>query len=328
MPATKSGLLWGVATDYSQVDTVLKNLKIGPYEYLRHWTFKQIFEKYWPIFAAIILLILGMAGHSISVSFLVKKRTAELEKALALQAQLQHDANEAMKRLTALQKIGVVNQISSILAHEMGQPLGAISLYAEGLKEMITSGKINEKRFLSILGDIQTQADRADAIIKKVRAYRKSSPAAMQLINVSQTVSESLTNFSKTRTAENVAIKTSIEKGLFIRGDELEIELLVVNLVKNAVESVAKQEDGEVYVKLCGTDSGVLLSIEDNGPVKTIRELTDITEKLASTKENGLGLGLQIVKGIAEHHRAKLDFKVRDQNGVAVSVFFPRDYGK
>ena len=72
MPATKSGLLWGVATDYSQVDTVLKNLKIGPYEYLRHWTFKQIFEKYWPIFAAIILLILGMAGHSISVSFLVK----------------------------------------------------------------------------------------------------------------------------------------------------------------------------------------------------------------------------------------------------------------
>lgn len=328
MPATKSGLLWGVATDYSQVDTVLKNLKIGPYEYLRHWTFKQIFEKYWPIFAAIILLILGMAGHSISVSFLVKKRTAELEKALALQAQLQHDANEAMKRLTALQKIGVVNQISSILAHEMGQPLGAISLYAEGLKEMITSGKINQKRFLSILGDIQTQADRADAIIKKVRAYRKSSPAAMQLINVSQTVSESLTNFSKTRTAENVAIKTSIEKGLFIRGDELEIELLVVNLVKNAVESVAKQEDGEVYVKLCGTDSGVLLSIEDNGPVKTIRELTDITEKLASTKENGLGLGLQIVKGIAEHHRAQLDFKVRDQNGVAVSVFFPRDYGK
>ena len=80
-----------------------------------------------------------------------------------------------------------------------------------------------------------------------------------------------------------------------------------------------------MYVKLCGTDSGVLLSIEDNGPVKTIRELTDITEKLASTKENGLGLGLQIVKGIAEHHRAKLDFKVRDQNGVAVSVFFPRD---
>ena len=56
--------------------------------------------------------------------------------------------------------------------------------------------------------------------------------------------------------------------------------------------------------------------------------VTDITEKLASTKENGLGLGLQIVKGIAEHHRAKLDFKVRDQNGVAVSVFFPRDYGK
>ena len=70
----------------------------------------------------------------------MKKRTAQLRKSISERIQLEEKAKDANHRLETLQRIGVVNQLSAIFAHEMRQPLGAISLYLEGLRTMILEG--------------------------------------------------------------------------------------------------------------------------------------------------------------------------------------------
>lgn len=108
-----------------------------------------------------------------------------------------------------------------------------------------------------------------------------------------------------------------------IRGDALELELLTVNLTKNAVEAVGMEEDGFVHVTLVRTPHSIRLSVTDNGPVSNDNDVAAVKNRMNTTKENGLGLGLQIVQGIVERHQAVINFAVRRPCGLIVTVDFP-----
>ena len=102
--------------------------------------------------------------------------------------------------------------------------------------------------------------------------------------------------------------------------------LLTFNLVKNALEAVAEQPNGWVNVTLCvdpATDR-LSLVVEDNGPIRTDEEATALEGSVTSSKVNGLGLGIQIVKGIAERHQGRIRFSVRSGGGLRAEVQFPR----
>lgn len=326
MPPTRDGLLWGVATDYSSVDELFKNLKVGPYEYLRHWTVRGFVTEFKMPIIISVLLVLGLIGHSIRVGQLVRQRTQELEDALSEQKRLQLEKERIADRMTGLEKIGVVNQISSILAHEMRQPLGAIALYLEGLKTLLESGTANREKVLGTLGLIREQTARADAIVEKVRAYRKGTAGISAAIDVSGVVSKAVENVRASFDGRKAPIEAEVQPGLQIRGDMLELELLTFNLVKNALEAVAEQPNGWVNVTLCvdpATDR-LSLVVEDNGPIRTDEEAAALEGSVTSSKVNGLGLGIQIVKGIAERHQGRIRFSVRSGGGLRAEVQFPR----
>ncbi len=128
MPARSGTLRWGVATDYTRVDDLFRTLRIGPYSYLREWTMKRFIDAFWPWLMLFAAGVAGLVLHSLTVGKLVQKRTRELHATLNAYAESQKETAEATRRLETMQKIGVVNQLSSILAHETRQPLGAIAL--------------------------------------------------------------------------------------------------------------------------------------------------------------------------------------------------------
>lgn len=323
MPATENGLLWGVATDFSLVDRLLMDLHIGPYEYLNKWTIERVFDRFWPVMLAVVMLIVGLILHSLRVAQLVRVRTAELERSLKEQQLLQKQANEAVRKLNTIQKIGVINQISSILAHELRQPVGAIACYLDGLKSLVASGNAAAPKVLQVIGQISAQVDRIAGIMQKVRSYRKNPGGLNEHLNISITVSQAIETVRHSCSNWPVEIRQSIEPDLMIRGDALEIELLTINLTKNSAEAVRDQPHGWVNVALHNTAQGVELIVSDNGPIKTQAELRAIAERFETTKDDGLGLGLQIVYGIAERHRAKVVFGVRASGGLIVQVTFP-----
>lgn len=88
-PVGRDGLYWGVATDYSRVDQLFKDMKTGHYAYLRNWTVERFFRENWQWVMLVLMMVLGLIGHSVRVTKLVHLRTASLQKSLAEQKVLQ-----------------------------------------------------------------------------------------------------------------------------------------------------------------------------------------------------------------------------------------------
>lgn len=121
-----------------------------------------------------------------------------------------------------------------------------------------------------------------------------------------------------------VSFESEVPAGLFVEGDSLEIELVLRNLVKNAGESAA-QADGAPRVVLAGERIGdeVVITVTDNGPVRTKAEIDAFLVPLRSEKSGGLGLGLAIVRRIIEAYGGTIVFDVVEPQGVRVEARLP-----
>ena len=324
MPKTKEGFVWGVSTDFSQTDELLKTLKIGPYEYLREWTVRRFLSEYWPFVMLGLFCIFGMIFHWRRAEHLVQKRTTQLRKSINERVRLEAQAKDASHRLETLQRIGVVNQLSAIFAHEMRQPLGAISLYLEGLRTMLLEGEGKKENLIQVIDLIEQQNSRADEIVQKVRTYRKGKPTRDKEIDLSLILKKAADTISLSNEAAATKLICTVKEGVRVKGDPLEIELLVVNLIKNALEAVEDKKEGKVWVDLKNGGSVNQIIVSDNGDIQCEDDLKRLTGSFETTKKDGLGIGLSIVRGIAERHRGRIEFKVRNPHGLRVIVNIPK----
>lgn len=324
MPKTKEGFVWGVSTDFSQTGELLKTLKIGPYEYLREWTVRRFLSEYWPFVMLGLFCIFGMIFHWRRAEHLVQKRTSQLRKSINERVRLEAQAKDASHRLETLQRIGVVNQLSAIFAHEMRQPLGAISLYLEGLRTMILEGEGKKENLIQVIDLIEQQNSRADEIVQKVRTYRKGKPTRDKEIDLSLILKKAADTISLSNEAAATKLVCTVKESVKVKGDPLEIELLVVNLIKNALEAVEGKADGKVWVNLKTEGSVNQIIVSDNGDIQCEDDLKRLTGSFETTKKDGLGIGLSIVRGIAERHRGRIEFQVRVPHGLRVIVNIPK----
>lgn len=322
MPTIENGLRWSIANDFRPIDLLFYKLKIGPYEYLQHFSLKRFLLQYWPFIAMAFLVMLGLLLHSVTVSSLVRKRTAELVNALEHEKVLEAETLAAQNRFVRLQKVGVIGQMSSIIAHELRQPLGSIELYCYGLLRGLEDGTETPKTTAQSVERISSQAKRAAAIVDQVRAYakgdRKRTPVELQTA-----LAAAVTEAKKTTRTSGVPIRLVLEETmpLWVTANPLEIELIVVNLVKNAVEALGKRPDGAVTVRLSSAGGYAVVSVADNGAVITDADWQRVRQEyLTSEKSAGLGLGLSIVRSMTEDLGGELRFDRPVTGGLTAEV--------
>ena len=324
MPTIENGLRWSIANDFRPIDLLFYKLKIGPYEYLQHFSLKRFLLQYWPFMAMAVLVVLGLLLHSVTVSSLVRKRTAELVNALEHEKVLEAETAAAQNRFVRLQKVGVIGQMSSIIAHELRQPLGSIELYCYGLLRGLEDGTEKRKTTAQSVERIRSQTKRAAAIVDQVRAYakgdRKRTPIELQA-----TLTAAVAEAKKTTRSSGVPIQYVLQETmpLWVTANPLEIELIVVNLVKNAVEALRKCLGGEVRVALSSAGGYAVVSVADNGAVITDADWERVRQEyLTSEKSAGLGLGLSIVRSMTEDLGGELRFDRPVTGGLTAEVRF------
>ena len=322
MPPIGDDVRWSIATDFRGVDNLFRTLKIGPYEYLATFSFKRFIAHYWPGFAIALTLLIALVLHSVTVGTLVRRRTRELEASLKRENELSQETVAAQNRFLALQKVGIVGQMSSIIAHELRQPLAAISMQAFGLMRRFENGTVTRDAALTALDKISHQTDRAGAIVDQVRAYAKGDRRRAPL-EINRTVSDAVAEARKSFRNLGVPMEfTPSPTPIYTTANPLEIELIVINLLKNAAEAVKMGGiAGVVRCRITGFPGSPAIEIENQGRPFTDAEWDSLlADSLVTSKRKGLGLGLSIVRSLTDDLGGRLTFTRPAAGGLIVTV--------
>jgi PAS domain S-box len=219
------------------------------------------------------------------------------------------------ERAQSASRLITMGEMASSVAHELNQPLTAITNYCNGLVSRIKSRQIAEEDVLAALDKTARQAHRAGQIIQRIRSFVKRSEPNRTLSDVSVLVAESLELAEIELRRRNVRLSHYVAARLpRLMVDPILIEQVLINLLRNAAESieqahrppgrrsvelrvVPRQQDAQAVVEFSVLDSGQGLAPE---------VLERLYEAFFSTKAEGMGIGLNLCRSIVESHEGRM----------------------
>ncbi|MDH5748407.1 MAG: PhnD/SsuA/transferrin family substrate-binding protein, partial [Rhodospirillales bacterium] len=175
---------WTVPLDYQPVHELFKELRIGPYQELGRITFTDLFKQYGHWLVLVVVLILLTAGWAARIEYLVARRTRELsqanlelEKQMAERRRLEDLDRRRQAELAHVSRLSTMGEMASGFAHELNQPLSAITNYAKGCVRRLRTGSGETGELLDAMEQVSVQAERAAKVIRRIRSFvRKETP--------------------------------------------------------------------------------------------------------------------------------------------------------
>ena len=277
-----------------------------------------------------ILILAGSVGYNVLVSRIVASRTKALVKIIDEKTELEESDKENRTRLSQLERAGIVSELSSMIAHELRQPVAALVNYADGLQLYLGGkGKGKDPMIDEATREIAKEAERVSEIVERVRRYAKQKSQVHAPIDLCEVTKRAFTTFRSSTDQTGVRITSEFVESAPIEGDPLELELLIVNLLKNALHAAQKSPEGKGRISIRLFADGVLsddprwiLEIRDNGAPVSDEAFKNLAHPISSDKLEGLGLGLSICRVIAERHAAKLLFRRLEPCGLCAALSF------
>ena len=322
-PPSENGSAWGISTDNSEALNLYKLLKTGPYSYLNDTNWSALWANYqeW-IFAAFGLLML-LIIHTLRVDRLVERRTAELQASIAERDALEK-ANQANAQMLAqMERAGIVAQLSSMVAHELRQPLMSIMNFVGGLSLYMRKTYPADPVVAQTADVIVEEAERASAIVDRVRGYDKTAHAQKIPIAAKDLIASAVRAFSHSALSSGVTVRTDCRTNACVLGDPLELTLVILNFLKNAADAMADVSEKVIHLSAQQSGGDIVFRVRDYGPPLTNEVFETLSHPTVSHKPHGLGLGLSLAKSIAERHRGHIDFVRAQPNGLIAVLELP-----
>lgn len=322
------GIEWSFAVDHTSVNEMYRAIKAGPWEHLNDWSWQRLWNDYKHWFYMLAAAFAALAVHSLHARHLVAVRTAQLRRALNEQAELNGKVSALTARYEKTKRAVTVSQISSLIAHELSQPLAGLLLYAGTLEKLLSGPDAASAKTLSmalgVIAKIKARAAKADTIVGRVRGFARNAAAPRQRLVLAQYLQRVVEDFQLSAGSFKTAVVLLPgEATLAIEAKPLDLELALVNLMRNACQELENRTDGRIEVAFGRTDcGGVFIEVADNGEKLSDAAIDRLGEPLMSLKDNGLGLGLSIVNSIAQSENARLVFSRSRLGGLAARLVF------
>jgi two-component system sensor histidine kinase TtrS len=323
MPKTASGQSWSLASDLTAVDALYRDLKMGPYEYLRRWTWRRFVQEHIWGLSFLFLLISALAAYSWFASVRIKRSARALIAEHKRRLRYENKARRLTEQIERQHRINLIGNLSSIFAHELNQPLAACTYYLDGLLSLLRSKTEDRKLIEMSLNGMSGELTRMSEIVERVRFYAKASPKRDAAVDLKAIISEVLNAF-RLKYKSRAEYKAHLTDGCLVTGDALEYQILFWNLIKNATEAGIDDDGAKVTIALYPDETEAVCEITNNGRVLTDEEFQALSvSALKSDKQQGLGMGLSIVRSIIETNAGSLRFAARGQGGVVTMVRLP-----
>ncbi len=225
--------------------------------------------------------------------------------------QAEEEAHRQREQINLLSRVSLLGEMTASLAHELNQPLSAIISNANAGRRFIETGKGNRDTVHEILTDVVSDAHRAHDIIHNVRNTIKKGDFVRRRIDLNELVTNVAHIVRPDAVSSSCEVETSLTKDLPpIEGDPVQIQQVLVNLVSNAFDAMRQTppDRRKVEISTAGNGEGeVRLSVRDHGIGIRAEVHEHLFDQFFTTKEQGLGMGLAIVRSIVEAHGGKID---------------------
>jgi two-component system sensor kinase FixL len=218
----------------------------------------------------------------------------------------EHEKEQLRRELAHAGRVTMLGQLASSLAHELGQPLGAILRNAETAELLLQSDSPDLEELRAIVTDIRNDDHRAGDVIDRLRTLLKRRTLDARTIAVDQLTGDVVALAGFDATTRRIRLATNVPPGLpLVRGDRVHLQQVLLNLIMNGMDAVSSGSGGtrEVTLDARRNEAGMVeIAVRDSGHGVPPEKLEKLFEAFFTTKPNGMGMGLSISRTIVEAH--------------------------
>jgi C4-dicarboxylate-specific signal transduction histidine kinase len=235
-------------------------------------------------------------------------------------------AQELRTQLTQVWSLNSMGEMASILAHELNQPLSAVANYLRAARTLIAKMELDDDDLIDAVSRAGDQAVRAGEIIRTMRDLAARGGMEQKPESLAAILGEIDFIVGLMVRDAGARVFYDLYRGPdVVLADRIQIQQLVVNLVRNAVDAVAKFPNREIRITTKPSEDGKFLTtVEDSGPGIDPAVMGRIFQPLSSTKPEGMGLGLSICSAIVENHGGRIWVEPSSLGGAAFSFVLAR----
>ena len=245
----------------------------------------------------------------------ITERQQAQDALLAAQAELAHAA-----------RVATLGELTASIAHEVNQPLAAIVTGGEAGLRWLRREVPNLDEAAATIVQIVAAGRRASEIVARIRTFLKKAPAQQDRIDIAEIIEEAALLVARELTNDDVVLTFEIEHGLKpIRGDRIQLQQVLVNLLVNAGQAMSDQPGSRtVKLRASAVDGEYLaITVQDSGPGIRPEDMPRLFDAFFTTKHGGMGMGLAICRTTVEAHGGQLSVESAPGAGATFRLTLP-----
>lgn len=246
---------------------------------------------------------------------------------LTAQQAAEEEAIRHREQLSHVGRLTVMGEMAAAMAHELNQPLSAISNYTGACLRLLDRDETCGEEVVQALGSIEKQAHRAAEVIQRIRDFARSRAVQREPVEVTELIAEILPLAAMDAKANHTDLRLKIDKNLpTIMVDRVEIQQVVLNLMRNGVDAMRDVPEADRRLDLRAwleDPEQIRISITDRGTGVSEAAAEQLFTPFFTTKGSGMGLGLAISRSIIKAHGGRLDFENNAICGATFDILLP-----
>jgi len=239
----------------------------------------------------------------------------------------EEEIHHIRERLSQFGRLSTLGEMAAGLAHELNQPLTAISTYTQACQRLIESGRSDDDEILATLKKCDSQAQRAGDVIRRLRQFVQKRELGRQEVSCEDLIHDLAALAEVDARNNRIPLTIDVAAGLpKIMVDTIQIQQVILNLIRNGIDAMLDTDRNDEGISVSVTkfeNKQIRIAVTDHGSGITKQAEKKIFEPFFTTKATGLGLGLAICQSIVASHGGVLRFTKNPAGGTTFHFTLP-----